>query len=317
MTRHGDSSRRRQAGRGHAWLREDERPAQGRQAASPGRGRVLRRRQAARNGLRPLRALAVRAREDPLDRCLEGASRLRRRLRHPDGRRGRDPDRSVLRAVGEARRGHQGLRARGASRQARRRAGRRCRQRIVARARTRRGRARRGRVRTTAGPHDGRGRAEERDDPARGRGAERRLGGCLRLGRLRGRRRGSRPRREDRAAALRPLLVDTARMCGCPLRVQPGHAAVDALRQPPDAGCRCDLDGARVALRHRQAPLRLAGHRRRVREQDLSASAVRRVLPARAQAEPARAVDRSGGRAPSTPPTRTATSARSSTSKCR
>ena len=43
-------------------------PAQGGQAARPGPGRLLRRRAPARNGLRPLRPLAVRAREDRLDR---------------------------------------------------------------------------------------------------------------------------------------------------------------------------------------------------------------------------------------------------------
>ena len=48
-------------------------PAQGGQAARPGRGRLLRRRQAAQHGLRPLRPLAVRAREAPLGRRLEGA----------------------------------------------------------------------------------------------------------------------------------------------------------------------------------------------------------------------------------------------------
>ena len=43
-------------------LRRAERPAQGGPAARPGAGRLLRRRQAARDGLRPLRPLAVRAR---------------------------------------------------------------------------------------------------------------------------------------------------------------------------------------------------------------------------------------------------------------
>ena len=77
-------------------------PAQGGPAARPGPGRLLRRRQAARHGLRPLRPLAVRAREDRLDRRLGGA-RARRRLRDADGRRGRDPDRPVLRDVGRRR----------------------------------------------------------------------------------------------------------------------------------------------------------------------------------------------------------------------
>ena len=41
----------------------------------------------------------------------------------------------------------------------------------------------------------------------------------------------------------------------------------------------------------RQAALRHAGHRRRLRQQDHVAPAARRVLPARAQAQPPRAVD--------------------------
>ena len=49
-------------------LRRAERPAQGGPAARPGPGRLRRRRQAARHGLRPLRPLAVRARADRLDR---------------------------------------------------------------------------------------------------------------------------------------------------------------------------------------------------------------------------------------------------------
>ena len=163
--------------------------------------------------------------------------------------------------------------------------------RVVARARTRRGRARGGRVRAAARADDRGGRAAQRDDPARRSRLERRLVGRLRLGRLRGRRRRGRPRREDRAPALRPLLVDAARVRRRALRVQPRHRAVDDVRQPPDARHRRDLDGARAAHRHRQAALRLAGHRRRVRQQDLPAPAVRRVLPARAQAQPAGAVD--------------------------
>ena len=285
-----DAAARRHAGRDEAGLRRHERPAQGGQAPRPGRGRLLRRHQAARHGLRALRPLAVRAREDRVDRRLEGA-RARRRLRHAHGRRGRDPHRPVLRAVGQAGRGHQGLRARGRTRAPRGRAGRRGR-RVVARARTRRGRARGGRVRAAARADDRGGRAAQRDDPARRRRLERRLVGRLRLGRLRGRSRGGRPRREDRAAALRPLLVDAARVRGRALRVQPRHRAVDDVRQPPDARHRRDLDGARTAHRHRQAALRLAGHRRRVRQQDLPAPAVRRVLPARAQAQPAGAMDR-------------------------
>ena len=54
-------------------LRRAVDPAQGGPAARPGSGHVLRRRAPARDGLRPLRPLAVRAREDHLDRRLEGA----------------------------------------------------------------------------------------------------------------------------------------------------------------------------------------------------------------------------------------------------
>ena len=50
-------------------------------------------------------------------------------------------------------------------------------------------------------------------------------------------------------------------------------------------------DGAGPAGRDRQAPLRLPGHRRRVRQQDLHARPARRALPARAQAEARRQVD--------------------------
>ena len=47
-----------------------------------------------------------------------------------------------------------------------------------------------------------------------------------------------------------------------------------------------------TAHRDRQAAVRHAGHRRRVRQQDLPPSVLRRALPARAQARPAGAVDR-------------------------
>ena len=152
MTETVTQAARRRARRDEGRLRRHERPAQGGQAARPGRGRLLRRREAARDGLRPLRPLAVRAREDRLDRRLEGA-RARRRLRNAHRRRGGDPHRSVLRALGKAGRRHQGLRARGAPRPPRRRAGR-GRRRVIARARARRRGARRGRVRAAAGPHD-------------------------------------------------------------------------------------------------------------------------------------------------------------------
>ncbi len=49
--------------------------------------------------------------------------------------------------------------------------------------------------------------------------------------------------------------------------------------------------GARAPHRDGQAPLRLPGHRRRLRQQDLHPPAAGRALPARAQAQPPRAVD--------------------------
>ena len=52
-----------------------ERAAQGGPAARPGPGRLRRRHQAARHGLHPLRALAVRARAHHVDRRLEGRGR--------------------------------------------------------------------------------------------------------------------------------------------------------------------------------------------------------------------------------------------------
>ncbi len=67
---------------------------------------------------------------------------------------------------------------------------------------------------------------------------------------------------------------------------------MDAHLQPPDARGGRDLDGARAARGDRQASLRHARHRRRLREQDLPASAVRRPLPPRAKARAARPVDR-------------------------
>ena len=92
-------------------LRRSERSAQGGPPAGRGPGRLLRRRQAPRHGLPALRAVALPARPDPLDRRLGGA-RAAGRIRHADGRRGRDPHRPVLPDRGGARRQHQGLRAR-------------------------------------------------------------------------------------------------------------------------------------------------------------------------------------------------------------
>ena len=84
--------------------------------------------------------------------------------------------------------------------------------------------------------------------------------------------------------------------------------------QPPDARRRRDLDGAGAAHGDRQAPLRHARHRRRLRQQDLPAPAVRRPLPAWRASSGGRCSGRSGAPT-STRRTRTATSARSSTSR--
>ena len=61
--------------------------------------------------------------------------------------------------------------------------------------------------------------------------------------------------------------------------------------QSPDAGSGCDLDGACAPHGDRQAALRHARHRRRLRQQDLPAPAVRRALPHGPEARPPGAVD--------------------------
>ncbi len=161
-----------------------------------------------------------------------------------------------------------------------------------ARPRTRRSRAGRGRVRAArAARRRAAGEGRRCSHPPRRGRVERRLGGRLRLGRLGGRGGRVGPRRPYLRAALRSLLVHPARVLGLPRRVQPRHRAVDDALQPPDAGDRRDLDGARAARRHRQAALRHPGHRGRVRQQDLPAPVLRRLLPARTQAEPAGAMD--------------------------
>ncbi len=269
-------------------------PAQGGQAARPGPGDLLRRRAPARDGLRPLRPLAARAREDRLDRRHRGA-RARRRLRDAHRRRGGDPDRPVLRDVDPARERDQGLRARGRQGAVHGRAGR-GRLRDDPRARARRGRAGRGRVRAA---RRARGRArggQGRDGHARRRRYEHGLERRLRVGRLgRGEGRG-RPDRHDQGAPLPPVQLDTARVRRGRRRVREADRSVDAPLQPPDAGHRRDLDGARAPHRARQAPLRHEGHRRRLRQQDLPPSLLRDPLPALAEAEPAGQLDRMADR---------------------
>ena len=88
-------------------------------------------------------------------------------------------------------------------------------------------------VELRAAAHAGRcrkGAGRGRSDPPRGGGLERRLVRPLRLGRLRRGARGGRPRRPYRAPALRPLLVDAARVRRLRRRVRPRHAAVVDLR---------------------------------------------------------------------------------------
>ena len=98
-------------------------------------------------------------------------------------------------------------------------------------------------------------------------------------------------RREDQGAPLRPLLLDAARVLGRARRARPRHRPVHAPLQPPDARRRGDLDGPGAARPARQAPLRHAGHRRRLRQQDHDAHVPDRLLPARAQAEAPDPVD--------------------------
>ena len=74
--------------------------------------------------------------------------------------------------------------------------------------------------------------------------------------------------------------------------------------------------GPAMQLRARQAPLRHAGHRRRLRQQDHLASAARRVLPARAQARTGPSSGPSGAPT-STCRCRTATSAGSTRPRSR
>ena len=141
------------------------------------------------------------------------------------------------------------------------------------------------RPRRRGGGAEGRGRAPRR------RRLERRVVRRLRLGRRRHRARRGRPRREDRQAPLPPLLVDAARVRRRARRVRQGHRRVDADVQPPDARRGSDLDGTCAPHGDRQAPLRHARHRRRLRQQDLPPPAVRRALPAGAEARPPRPVD--------------------------
>ncbi len=274
-----------------------ERPAQGGPPSRPGTGRLRRRRQAPRHGLPALRPLAVRARAHHLDRRLgrRGASG---RLRDAHRRGGRRPHRPVLPDRVGARRQREGLRARGRQGALRRRADRRS-GRGDARSSARRLRARRGRVRAARRDHRRTRRAGRRraDDP-RGRRRQPDVARPVRVGRPRRCVRRGGQDREDRRAPLPPLQLDAARMRRRARRVQPRHRPVDDHDEQPVPRLRDHHDGAGDAVRARQASLRHAGHRRRLRQQDHLASAARRVLPARAQAEPAGPVDGMAHRLP-------------------
>ena len=117
------------------------------------------------------------------------------------------------------------------------------------------------------------------------------MDGALLVGRPRRRVRRGRPRHQDPRAPLPPLQLDAARVRRRARRVQPRRRAVDDPHEQPVPRLRRDHDGAGDAGGARQAPLRHAGHRRRLRQQDHVAPAARRLLPPRAQAQPAGAVD--------------------------
>ena len=279
-------------------LRRPERPAQGGPPARPGSGRLLRRHQAAQHGLRPLRPLALRARArstsidvsaalelpgvygtltgdevailtDPFFQIAADPAGTSRTTRSPSGRcassASPSPPSSPRRASSRATPPsssmveYEPLDVVVDARQG---------------ARRRRARAPRGVRRQHV------------------------LHGRLGVGRRRRGLRRGRSRRHDRRAPLRPLQLDAARARRRARRVQPRHRAVDDLHEQPVPGLRGDHDGARDAGRDRQAAHGHAGHRRRLRQQDHLAPAARRVLPARAQAQPPDPVDRVAHRVP-------------------
>ena len=309
---------RRHAGEGRdaaEGLGRPERPAQGGQAARRGRGRLRRRHQAARDGLHLLRPLAVRARAHHVDRRLEGRGD-QGRLRNAHRRGGRGAHRSVLPAVDAAGRAPEGLRARRRQGALRRRGGRRGRRRD-ARARARRVGARRGRVRAARRRHGRAPRAgRRRAGPPRRLRLEPDVGGRLRVGRPRRRVRRGGQGRQDLGAALPPLQLDAARDRRRARRVQPRHGAVDDLHEQPVPRIRRDHDGAGDAHGPRQAALRHAGHRRRLRQQDHLAPAARRRAACSRGSSTVRCSGRSGAPT-STCRCRTGTSAGSTTPRSR
>ena len=189
-----------------------EHPAQGGQAARPGRGRLLRRRQAARDGLRPLRPLAVRAR----DASSRSTSRRRSSSTASTGRSRATRSRSSPTRSSSSR--HRPART---SRTTRSRSAA-CATSAIrsppsSRARaswraTRPSSSRSSTSRCRVRPRRARSRSRTRSILHEDAGSNTGLVGRLRLGRLRRCARGRRPRRPHRTAALRPLLVDAARM---------------------------------------------------------------------------------------------------------
>ena len=292
--RRDDDGARRSRGRGArrgAGLVGPERAAQGGPPARAGPGRLRRRHQAARHGLHPLRALAVRARPHHLDRRLEGHL-AEGRLRDDDGRGGRVAHRSVLPALDAAR-----ARTSRTTRSPSARCG------TSARPSSRSSRPRRELARDASelveveyepidAVVDAR-HAQGEDVPVlhEDSGSNLMWEGVYEWGDL------------DAAFAEADKIVKISelhfhRFNSTPLETDGalvefnrgvGQWTIHTNNQFP--GFAAIMMGPAMRLRARQAPLRHAGHRRRLRQQDHVASAARRLLPAGPQARPAGAVD--------------------------
>ena len=195
---------------------------------------------------------------------------------------------------------HQGLRPRRRPRALRRRSGRR-RRRVDARARARRGRADRGRVRAcSTAVVDARTALDPRSpgDP-RGDRQQRELAAASTSGAT-STARSPRPTTSSRIGELHfdrfnstPLELDAALV---EYNRGTGQWTIYCNNQFP--GFAVIMMGPAHRRRPRQAAHGHAGHRRRLRQQDHVAPAARRLLPARAQAQPARPVDRGAHRLP-------------------
>ena len=284
--------------------------AQGGQAARAGRGRLRRRRQAARHGLRPLRPLAVRAREDRLDRRLASARALEGVYGTLTGDEVAIQTDPFFQIVAAARRPDQGLRARG--RQASRHVGEPVAAvvRRDARARARRRRPGRGRVRAAARASSTRGgaldatRRSSTTTPARTSSGT----GVYDWGDIDG-------ALAEADHVVRSSELHFHRFSSTPLecsrrarRVRPGTGEWTLHSTTSCPASRAIMMAPALRVGHRQAALRHAGHRRRLRQQDLPRTRSSPPLPARAQARPAGAVDGVAHR-PAHGELRTATSA--------